>query len=286
MNGHAVKYALLLSLLIVLFAPWAWADSPKKYDAEKVSSMEIHVVHGEVRVMAWNGKQVTVESEKASFETTLDKGVLKVSADAKGTPINVGFLKIFAPENVKLNITTKAAKVDVQGFSSRVQVVTIDGDVRVSSCAAPIEVETATGGIEALDLKGDVTLKTVSGTIRGRNITSAFLETSSVDGTQRLSDVEARRLHARSHSGRIDIEDGVPQDGFWEVSTFDSNVSVGFAEGTSLDLEVHSKLGQVHVEGAIEQRERAGNYFRGRTDTGRTLVRLTSYNGTIDVDLD
>ena len=66
---------------------------------------------------------------------------------------------------------------------------------------------------------------------------------------------------------------------------FDGSITLDFGAVTELDLEAYSRFGQVRVEGAIEQRERAGNYFRGRLGDGKTMVRLTTSNGNIDVEL-
>ncbi len=62
-------------------------------------------------------------------------------------------------------------------------------------------------------------------------------------------------------------------------------MDISFKKEADLDIEAHSRFGQVMVKGPIEQKEQANNYFRGRAGNGKTLVRLTTFNGNIDVNL-
>ena len=149
-----------------------------------------------------------------------------------------------------------------------------------------MEVETVGGRIEVRDIKGDVSLKTVSGRIRGRNISSTFMETKSVNGSQIFEGISTRQLRIRSHSGSIELKGMAPPEGFWESSTFDGSMDFTFYSDASLDIEAHTRSGQVRVDDNIEAREKAGNYFRGRLGTGKTLVRFITFEGNINVDLD
>jgi DUF4097 and DUF4098 domain-containing protein YvlB len=287
MKHHAGKIKICAVIAALLLAPIDLeAGEKQNFLARDLTNIEVHLAGGEVQVMAWNGDHVTIERQKKSLPISVDRGNLKIGAgDSEDSGLS-DHLKILAPDNIHLSVTTKSAKVGIQGFQSRIQVLTVSGNVKVSSCSAPVEVETVSGEIEIGDIKGDVSLMTVSGTIRGRDIHAAFMETKSVNGSQFLEDISARQLRVRSHSGSVELDGVVPPDGFWESSTFDGSMRFGFDSNASLDLEAHSRSGQVRVDKGIEARERAGNYFRGRSGTGKTLVRLVTFEGDIDVRLD
>ena len=134
-----------LALAVFLAATAVEAKGKReKLPAKGLSGVEIKMAKGEVSVMAWNGDHVTVEKGSASLKTSVDRGTLTIESGADGGSLN-NHVKVFAPEHLTLKVTTKHGKVDIQGFSSRIQVLTMGGGVRVSSCFAQVEVETVGG---------------------------------------------------------------------------------------------------------------------------------------------
>ncbi|MDJ0761847.1 MAG: DUF4097 family beta strand repeat-containing protein [Myxococcota bacterium] len=288
MTPHAKRLGLYLVFGALICASYpAWAGHKKQIEAHQLRRIEVVLNSGSVQLIAWNGNHVTVEREKTALPIDVRQGILRVGAIPSQKPKMSDRVKILAPQHLLLSVVVDSATVDVQGFSSsRIQVVTMGGHVRVSSCSAPLEIETVSGDIHAQHIKGDISLKTVSGTIRAENIKASFMETKSVNGSQYVEQMATRQLRMRSHSGEITFEGTVPDNGFWESATFDGDMHFEVNEGAPLDLEVQSRMGQVEVDEAVTAREKAGNYFRGRLGTAKTLVRLTSFEGAITVRID
>ncbi len=287
MIRHAGKIRMLWAIGALLCASSpALADLKQKVDANEVSTIEVRLTSGNVQLMAWNGDHITIEHRRSPLPVVAAQGVLKIGAGSSPDKKISDAVKIYAPQHLRLMVITESADVTVQGFNSRIQIVTMGGDAQVSSCSAPLEIETVSGDIELKEIKGDLSLKTVSGTISGNQLKAAFMESKSVNGALFFTLVSTRQLRIRTHSGSVDFRGSLPDNGFWEASTFDGTMRFTFDAGAPLDLEAHSRRGQVSVDDDVTAQNKANNYFRGRMATGKTLVRLTSYEGNIDVRIE
>lgn len=217
-------------------------------------TVEVDTKHPDEWIVVQNGDSIVVRDDGSGWR--LRSGTSRV--------------RITAPDGTAAHIATASGDVVVTVATGRTDIATASGDVRVA-IAASLNVKTASGDIAVDRVTSDVAAKTASGDINAHEI-GGDLEASTASGDIRVDTVGgALRVNTASGDVRIARFEGTTL----QANTVSGDVTVGIPTGRSIDLDVKTLSGSVHLP------ERRGTTAESPAATlkRRVDIRVKSVSG-------
>jgi hypothetical protein len=250
------------------------------------SRLSVHNFSGAIVVVPWGKSSVRIEANHPDIG--------KILVDREGTsfdvrvasrrriPVHTDY-RISAPPWMSLELEGVHCDLSVEGWKSDVQAETVDGGVsltggegliRLSSITGLVKVSGARGrlqlssveeGVDVSDAEGEITVEAVNGDVLLDRVRSKLVEAATVGGDVRFTGWISNegRYRFSSHSGDLDVTLPEEADATVSVSTFNGDFESTFP---------------VRVNDA-----RAGRSFSFTLGTGKAVVTLETFGGTINL---
>lgn len=214
-----------------------------------VVRVEIDSRNAESWHVAQNGDAISVRDERRGWRSG-----------------NGGRLRVAAPDDTAVRITTASGDVIVSVATGRTQVTTASGDVRIA-IASELTVKTASGSITVDRVGSDAAVKSASGDLRAQEI-GGGLNASTASGDVRIERVGGDvNVSTASGDVRVDRFEGRS----FNANTVSGDVQLGIPAGSDVALEVKTLTGSIEVP--------SGDRAPDVPSRGRVDVRVKSVSG-------
>jgi DUF4097 and DUF4098 domain-containing protein YvlB len=157
-----LNLAILISMILgssFIFADRADTTQSESFTVKKGDNLEVSISTGDIRVVAWDKNQVTVNA------LGVDEEFGGLMADQAGDAVEVRTrgdlvrLEVSAPTQINMDLRTSAGDIDLRGpFSGLLQGSTSGGDVKMGNVSGKVTMRTSGGDIVATAIEGDATL--------------------------------------------------------------------------------------------------------------------------------
>jgi DUF4097 and DUF4098 domain-containing protein YvlB len=264
-----LNLAILISMILgssFIFADRADTTQSESFTVKKGDNLEVSISTGDIRVVAWDKNQVTVNA------LGVDEEFGGLMADQAGDAVEVRTrgdlvrLEVSAPTQINMDLRTSAGDIDLRGpFSGLLQGSTSGGDVKMGNVSGKVTMRTSGGDIVATAIEGDATLKTSGGDI-SLNKCTGDLDTNTSGGDIAIG-YTGKSVKASTGGGSIDIGD---VGGSATISTGGGDITIKSVSG-SADL--------VTGGGSIELSHASGRVL---AKTGGGDITLTDITGSVD----
>jgi DUF4097 and DUF4098 domain-containing protein YvlB len=236
-------------------------------------TVDITLVSGSVRVVAWNRNEVHVTGELGRGVERLD---LRTEGDRTYVQVvhrgsrssSTADIEVRIPARKTLVVRTTSANADVRGMTGSTTVNTVSGNVQVGGRPADLEVTTRSGEVEIDVVTDRVRAQSISGDLRLGGDVRTEVEAQTVSGDIGVS-ARAGSLRAQSVSGTITAP---TVGGRAEVQTVSGDIRV---EGQRLRGDFETVSGDVTIAGALER----GGTTTVSTHSGEIEMRLPRGTG-------
>ena len=250
----------------------------KTFPADPETVLDLRNQVGQVRVHGWSQplvKVVAVRSSRA-VEAHLEKRATSIHVHTH--PLDAGAAaadrvvdyEIWAPPDTELSIYLESGSVLVENFTQDVRVDAPAANVHLSRIDGRANVNTLSGGVEVEHCAGR-------------------LEISSVSGTLRFRDNEARYLVAQNTSGDIFYDGDLQRGGSYEFRNNNGAIELVLPATASFELNAQSSEGEVTNDFPFTPRAHGrpprGPYrsLLGTVQSGDAVIRASSLSGRIRV---
>jgi len=270
---------LLLPSLLLLGALPASADKIQRHfkvDARPV--VTIHNPNGAITVRAWTKSEVMVVATRASDQ---------VVVDAEQTGNRVDILTRQVSESASPESTRADYEISVPE-DAELQIHDDSGGVNVSNVLGDMNVETIAADVDMADVAGYLTVKTVGGSFQCQRC-AGRLEVSSITGSFKLIDLRSMYVRAQTSEGNILFTGQFLPNSTYRLKNYNGVIEVRFSPEDSFDLSATSLKGKVRNEAKLVPPShhrfipRFGNGLFGSYNSGRAMVELSSFDGTINI---
>lgn len=242
-------------------------------------ALVLHSHNGTVSITGWDQNQVTIEGDRAS--------------DAMDVLIEGNAEKVTIKTHPKHpNLSRDEARVDLTIHVPRQALVRVEseqGDIAVENVEGGVTVEGVTNSVTLSRIRGHITARTVDGPIVIR-ASEGVVHADSISGDLEFLQVNGSQLTGTTNSGRIRYQGDFGLGGTYKLYSYNSSIDVQASPRASFDVDARS------IQGTIENRislpspppgasslraRRTGRSVQGRVNTGKSIVQITSYSGTI-----
>jgi DUF4097 and DUF4098 domain-containing protein YvlB len=270
---------LLVPCLLVLSASPARADKIERHfkvDARPV--VTIHNPNGTITVRAWTKSEVMVVATRATDQ---------VAVDAEQTGNRVDILTRQVSESASPGSMRADYEISVPE-DAELQIHDDSGGVNVSNVLGDMNVETIAADVDMSDVAGYLTVKTVGGSFQCSRC-AGRLEVSSITGSFRLIDLRSKYVRAQTSDGNILFTGQFLPNSIYRLKNYNGVIEVRFSPEDSFDLSATSLKGKVRNEAKLDPPShrhflpRFGNALFGSYNSGRAMVELSSFDGTINI---
>ena len=272
----------MLAVAVVVCASAAPAFSEviqKSFATIANPALVLHSHNGEISVKGWDRNQVEIQGDRAS-------------ADAMDVIIEGNAEKVTIKTHPKRqNLTREEARVDLTirvPHQALVRVESEQGDITVGDVEGGVTVEGVTNSVALSRIRGHITVRTVDGSIVIRS-SDGVVQADSISGDLQFAQVNGSQLTGTTNSGTIRYQGDFGLGGTYKLHSYSSPIEVRASPRASFDVDARS------IQGAIDNRisfpsapsssalqsRRTGRTVRGRVNTGKSTVQITSYSGTI-----
>jgi DUF4097 and DUF4098 domain-containing protein YvlB len=181
-------------------------------------------------------------------------------------------LRITAPVEADVEISTASADTDARGEFGAVQVNTASGDVRFEHVGGEAEVNSASGDVELEHVVGRLTVNTASGDLEvGKLGDEGKIRAASGDVT--IEEAETA-LKVQTASG--DVEVGSVREGDVTLQTASGDIEVGVKKGSKVFIDARSMSGETSSDLEITDAPADG-------EGPLVEIRATAMSGDIEI---
>jgi DUF4097 and DUF4098 domain-containing protein YvlB len=164
----ALASAVVLVLLVACVGPYTAGakeqeEFHKSYSIAPNGSLKVKNINGEVKIAAWDGKDIEVNAVKeASSESRLREMEIRVYATGSRVEIETKEdSHWFDGGSSHISYEIKVPR------SIRIEAESVNGQVLVTGAEADVAAKSVNGYVAATDVIGDLTLSTVNGAVEG-----------------------------------------------------------------------------------------------------------------------
>ena len=274
------KATTLLASSILLFSviPASADRLERHFKVEARPVITIHNPNGAITVRAWTKSEVMIIANRATDQVEVDTAqngnrvdvlTRQISASASPESMRADY-EISVPEDAELQIHDDS------------------GGVNVSNVLGDMNVETIAADVDMADVAGYLTVKTVGGSFQCSRC-AGRLEVSSISGNFRLIDLRSTYVRAQTSEGNILFTGQFLPNATYHLKNYNGVIEVRFSPSDSFDLSATSLKGKVHNEAKLDPPShhhflpKFGNALFGSYNSGRAMVELSSFDGTINV---
>jgi DUF4097 and DUF4098 domain-containing protein YvlB len=270
---------VLVPSLLLLGALPASADKIQRHfkvDARPI--VTIHNPNGTITVRAWTKSEVMVVATRATDQVVVD-------AEQSGNRVDVITRQVSesaSPESTRADYEISVPE------DAELQIHDDSGGVNVSNVLGDMNVETIAADVDMVDVAGYLTVKTVGGAFQCARC-AGRLEVSSITGSFRLIDLRSTYVRAQTSEGNILFTGQFLPNSTYRLKNYNGVIEVRFSPEDSFDLSATSLKGKVHNEAKLVPPShhrfipRFGNGLFGSYNSGRAMVELSSFDGTINI---
>jgi DUF4097 and DUF4098 domain-containing protein YvlB len=270
---------VLVPTLLLLGVLPASADKIQRHfkvDARPV--VTIHNPNGTITVRAWTKSEVMVVATRATDQVVVD-------AEQTGNRVDVITRQVSdsaSPESTRADYEISVPE------DAELQIHDDSGGVNVSNVLGDMNVETIAADVDMVDVAGYLTVKTVGGAFQCARC-AGRLEVSSITGSFKLIDLRSTYVRAQTSEGNILFTGQFLPNSTYRLKNYNGVIEVRFSPEDSFDLSATSLKGKVHNEAKLVPPShhrfipRFGNGLFGSYNSGRAMVELSSFDGTINI---
>lgn len=293
-------------------------DESLKADAN--SLVEIEHVEGEMKVIAWDKNEVSVEgtlgerTEDFIFERNGKSIIISVKVEKKDGKSwkwgkddrKLDKLVVKVPKNSEVDYHSPNGDLSIDGVQGGTSIDSVNGDMDASDLNGAITLNTVNGDIQAKQLTGAVTIDTVNGDIVAADVTSENFRVNTVNGdiqvTANSSTVNAesvngdidltlsstKRVSANAVNGDIAIDMKLLDGGKVRASTVGGDIEMNFEDDINARFSLETHTGGSIADKITNQEASMSKYGGGKklnfsTGDASGLVELSTLNGHIQV---
>jgi DUF4097 and DUF4098 domain-containing protein YvlB len=226
-----------------------------KFDTPQPITVTVEISAGSVRLVATDRDDTVVDVRprdesrsndvKAAEQVRVDfsNGTLLVSSQRGFSFPRRGavVVDIALPAGSRLNASAASANITADGRYTDCKFASASGDLVVGSVAGNLKADTASGGITVSDISGSASVSTASGDAMIGDV-DGDVKFRAASGALRVSRL-CGNLNAQTASGDVTVATAV--NGGVSAQTSSGEVVVGIAEGTSAELDLRTRSGEV-----------------------------------------
>ncbi len=226
-------------------------DGPKVIDIERVRSLKVSLIAGQVDIVGHDepGARVEVHSVRGkALKVSIDGDTLEVDhpqldwdnfidvfASFRGSAS--ADVSIMVPRDVALKFGVVSASALISGLSGlagtgearteKARISTVNGDVTVDNVRGDLELNAVSGELSVRNHDGNVTARTVSGDV-------------TVTG-------EIAKFHSDSISGKVFLDiTGIPEEA--KIKTVSGDITVRLAAGVAARYRINTVAGKLQLD--------------------------------------
>lgn len=253
----------------------------------------------EVRARSTDGRQIEMRRNSLGGDFGPATSVKVVPARSSsisgqpGTTPGCPDIELDVPRGAILRLRTRSGEVIVKGVAE-VDVVTLSGDVDLSSASKAIGVSSISGDVSVVSSTGRIRLQTVSGTIDVSNLsttsTTDYLKLGSVSGDIELYTVNYPTIEITSTSGNVSMRGSLVRGGRYSFNTSSGDVDIAVLDNPSFQLHAKALRGGVIrtdfplrpiADASHTKQKSPDQHLNGIYGDGATVLDISSFNGDI-----
>ena len=264
-------------------------------------------VSGAIVVSGASGDEVSIEATKRTrgARSLLDDVRIEVEERSgrinirtvypergwRGEGVSVDYT-LTIPAQAAIDVVSVSGSVKVSRVKGTISATTISGDVALSE-AARIELAKAiSGSIEIVDstLEAETELSTVSGSMRLRDVNARDLQLKTVSGRFEATALSSDRLNIQSISGRVDFSGKLSRNGRYSFGSHSGSVRLALLQEAGFELDADTFSGSIRSDfpGRTVQasggRSRSARSLEATVGDGSATVRVQTFSGSIVIE--
>jgi hypothetical protein len=250
-------------------------DSPRTLDLPDVAALRVRVISGSVAILA---SQDPPSLDVASLAgppllVTHEAGILTVTYEDLQPGGLRGWLRpqrhtaditITVPAGCPTQVSVVNASAIVSGISANISAKSGSGDITLDGVTGNVDAKTVSGDLEARGLDGEITFGSLSGDLT-------------------LAGSTVRSLTARTASGQVTADVGVPDGGELKVTTVSGDVAVRLPQEASARVDLKSTSGRLRssFDGMGSTHGTRPAVMTATLGSGSANLSLTSLTGDV-----
>ncbi len=270
--------AIVTLVLATYLSAAAYGETKKEYrfTVGPNANISVDTQYGAISVKPGNGNQVVVLA-------TLKSDNVEVDQQQNGNRIEIA-------SHLLEGANEQTGQVDYELLIPR------DGTLNLRSSTGPLSAERLRGDLtlEGTDAvvnvrnveNGHVHVRTMRGSITLTDVRNGHVEIASISGDVHLKSVTGPLVQANSGSGKIFYDGDFGSGGNYKFTTHTGDIEALVPADVSADFRVHSVLGRVQHDFALQPRhsrfsEEVGRSFVGTAGKAASEVVMRSFSGRI-----
>jgi hypothetical protein len=248
--------------------------------------LAIHSFQGDIVVHPWTKNAIRIEADHDE-QTRVAVTRQGDSWDVQGhgyrhRPTEIDY-EITAPPWVALDIEGVHGDISIDGWKSDVIVETVNGSVSLQGGVGLIQLSSVTGSVSVDGAKGRLQLSSVQDGVDVHGA-EGEINAEAVAGDIVLDNVRSKLVEASSVNGDIAFKGTVDAGGRYKLATHSGDLDVALPSEGNATVTVATFAGEFETTFPVQlATSRPGRGYRFTLGTGKAMVELESFMGTINL---
>jgi len=248
--------------------------------------LALHSFQGDIAVRSWTKSAIRIEAEheeRTRVSISREGDTWDVQGQAfRHRPAEIDY-EITAPPWVALDIEGVHGDVDIDGWKSDVIVETVNGSVTLRGGEGLIQLSSVTGSVSVNGAKGRLQLSSVQDGVDVHDA-EGEINVEAVGGDIVIDHVRSKLVEASSVNGDIEFKGAVDPAGRYKLATHSGDLDVALPPEGNATVTVSTFAGEFDSTFPVQmQTSRPGRSYHFTLGTGKAMVELESFMGTINL---
>jgi len=285
----------------------------RTFKVGKAGSLELSNISGDVTITAGPGDDIVVNAVKRvrvsdSAEAKQQLGYVTIEAVERGggrvevrtnyqqgqrhIRVSVDYT-VTVPTTCSVNVRSISGDVKVTGVKGELRTESVSGDVIATDAGQLAQVKSISGDVDITSAvsTGDASISSISGDVTVKGLKAKGLDSSTISGELRLTDVACDRAMIKTISGDVDYNGPLAKSGRYEIKSHSGDVRVTMPEAVGFELDASTFSGSVKSDlpvtfkslGSEEGRHTPRKSLKGTYGDGSVFLILSSFSGDITI---
>jgi DUF4097 and DUF4098 domain-containing protein YvlB len=279
----------------------------------KTGSLELSNISGDITITAGPGDDTVINAVKRvrGSDTAQAKeqlGYVTIEATERGSGrvevrttyqqgqrnirVSVDYT-VTVPTTSSVSVRSVSGDVKVSGVKGELRTESVSGDVTATDAGQLSQVKSISGDVSITSAvsAGDASVSSISGDVTVQGLKAKALDSSTISGELRLTDVACDRALVKTISGDVQYSGLLTKSGRYEIKSHSGDIRLVVPETLGFELDASTFSGSVRSDlpvtfkslGGEESRHSPRKSLHGTYGDGSVLLVLSSFSGDITI---
>jgi DUF4097 and DUF4098 domain-containing protein YvlB len=271
----------ILLAMAMAAPPPPTAVTDTTFAVRATARLDVQRAAGIVRVRAWSRSEMRVHAPGGQEQFAVRNAGDRVQVSSRDGQRDGGVLEITVPAGMSVHLSGNSLVIDVEGVAGSVVANTLNGSITVRTSGGSVTAESLNGPITVEDVRGPVAARSTNDDVRISRVTGP-ITAETVNGRIVVRDVASANVDLSSVNGPIEYRGAIAPNGRYRFATHNGPITAAVPANASATVVLNTMHGRFDAGFPVTmQSGGTDRHFTFTLGGGSARIEMESFNGDL-----